>query len=284
MKKKITPEELCSGLFPEMIEYLNYAIKLEFEQEPDYNYLETLFSRMLKRVHNTNDQLIFSWIKFPNISNLKNPTNSSPCKDSTITRIYKKIKSNLELEKKISYKKKGFHKKICTQRTITSPNLKVNNKDNYSECKNEDKNDKILNKKLLKFIELDSTISQIDATLDENIVSKYERNKRSSRYNEALSDLNNTFGSKLNNNKDNNNVLENSNFIINNNQKNENNKSNNEINNNINFRFNKKIYKIINKNLNNKKKDKLNSMSNDKNNDCLNIVQNHKLRQNEKKY
>ena len=113
MKKKTTPEELCSGLFPEMIEYISYAQKLEFEQEPDYKYLKILFSRMLKRLHNINEQLVFSWIKFSNISGLKNPTNSSTRRDSPITRIYKKIKSNLELEKKlISYKKKDFIKKF----------------------------------------------------------------------------------------------------------------------------------------------------------------------------
>ena len=131
MKKKTTPEELCSGLFPEMIEYISYAQKLEFEQEPDYKYLKILFSRMLKRLHNTNEQLVFSWIKFSNISGLKNP-NSSTRRDSPITRIYKKIKSNLELEKKKnSNKKNTFNQKIYTKRINTSPNLKLNIKDKY---------------------------------------------------------------------------------------------------------------------------------------------------------
>ena len=51
MKKSIPPEELCSGLFPEMIEYISYAKKLEFEQEPNYKYLRGLFDIMLKRIH-----------------------------------------------------------------------------------------------------------------------------------------------------------------------------------------------------------------------------------------
>ena len=40
-----------------MTEYITYAKKLEFEQQPDYKYLRGLFVKMLKRIHNTNDQL-----------------------------------------------------------------------------------------------------------------------------------------------------------------------------------------------------------------------------------
>ena len=47
MKKNMKPEELCSG-FPEMIEYISYSKKLEFEQKPDYKYLKILFDKMLK--------------------------------------------------------------------------------------------------------------------------------------------------------------------------------------------------------------------------------------------
>ena len=91
MKKNTTPEELCNGLPPEMTEYMRYAKKLEFEQQPDYKYLRKLFGKMLKRIHNTNYQLVFSWIKLTDLPNLKNPVNPATRKDSPQSRIYKKI-------------------------------------------------------------------------------------------------------------------------------------------------------------------------------------------------
>ena len=51
-------------------------------------------------MNNTNEQLVFSWIKFSDLSNLKNPFNPSIRKDSPLSRIFKKIKSNLESELK----------------------------------------------------------------------------------------------------------------------------------------------------------------------------------------
>ena len=49
--------------------------KLEFEQETDYNYIRKLFITMLKRIHNTKDQLVFSRIKLEDLPNLENPVN-----------------------------------------------------------------------------------------------------------------------------------------------------------------------------------------------------------------
>ena len=54
IKKSILPEKLCGKEFPEMIDYMKYAKNLEFEQEPDYNYLTKLFDKMLERVNNIN--------------------------------------------------------------------------------------------------------------------------------------------------------------------------------------------------------------------------------------
>ena len=112
MKKNILPEKLCEGLMPEMTEYISYAKKLEFEQEPDYNYLRKLFELMLKRVNNTNNILVFSWIKMTDMMNLKNPINPASRKDGPQGRIYQKIKNNLKNTAKTSdsvYKKGDFN-------------------------------------------------------------------------------------------------------------------------------------------------------------------------------
>ena len=155
MKKNTKPEELCNG-FPEMIEYLSYAKKLEFEQEPDYKYLRKLFSKMLKRVHNTNDQLVFSWIRLSDVPNLKNPINPASRKDSPQSRIYKKIKSSLEKEKNQSSdsdSKNGSYQQVYAKAMAPSSNIKVINKNDFIENEFEKKIDKKVNKKILKMKE-----------------------------------------------------------------------------------------------------------------------------------
>ena len=51
MEKKIqtSPEELCQGFPNEFAEYINYTRNLEYEQDPDYDYLKNLFVKVLNR-------------------------------------------------------------------------------------------------------------------------------------------------------------------------------------------------------------------------------------------
>ena len=183
MKKNTSPEELCSGLFPEMVEYVSYSKKLEFEQEPDYNYLRRLFSKMIKRVNNTKDQLVFSWIRLADMPNLKNPINPASRRDSPQSRIYKKIKSNLEKERNLSSdsdSKNGSYQQVYTQATVPTSNLKtVDSNNNFTESEFEQKTDK----KLLKTKEgLNTIIANLDITVDENVVDfENERMKRGSK-------------------------------------------------------------------------------------------------------
>ena len=184
MKKNTSPEELCSGLFPEMVEYVSYSKNLEFEQEPDYNYLRKLFSKMLKRVNNTKDQLIFSWIKLADIPNLKNPINPASRKDSPQSRIYKKIKSNLERGRNLSSdsdSKNGSYQQVHIQASVPNSNIKLFDKKNihFTESEFEQKTDK----KLLKAKEgLNTIIANLDVTVDENVVDfENEKMKRNSK-------------------------------------------------------------------------------------------------------
>ena len=66
MKKSITTEKLCAGLPKEMATYLNYCKELYFEQDPDYNYLRSLFYLILCQINQKND-LKFVWISIKNI-------------------------------------------------------------------------------------------------------------------------------------------------------------------------------------------------------------------------
>ena len=146
LKKNTSPEELCSGLPPEMAEYIGYAKSLEFEQEPDYNYLRKLFNQMLKRIYNSNDILVFSWIKLKDFPNLKNPVNPATRKDSPQSRIYKKIKSTLEKERNTSSDSdsKQSYQQVYIQNIPSNSNLNVvQNNNNFPESEVEIKSRRI---------------------------------------------------------------------------------------------------------------------------------------------
>ena len=257
LKKNTTPEELCGRQFPEMIEYISYAKKLEFEQEPDYNYLIKLFNNMLKRYHNTNDQLVFSWIKLADLPNLKNPINPATRRDSPQSRIYKKIKSNLEKERNLSSDsdaKTGVYQQASSQNNLTYANLKVVNANNYTGSEFEQKTDKKINKRLLKAKEgLNTTVANLDVTVDENVIDfENERIKKGSRDLGDYVAYSNNKGSNFNSNKEIDNILPekiNSNKILSNEKKSDfyrlkskENKNNDieDINRNLNFEFNSK--------------------------------------------
>ena len=269
MKKNTSPQELCSGLPPEMTEYITYAKKLEFEQQPDYKYLRGLFGKMLKRIHNTNDQLIFSWIKLTDLPNLKNPVNPATRKDSPQSRIYKKIKSSLERERNLSSdsadSNPGSYQQVFTQGNAL--NLKVIDKNNYADSEMDQKTDKKINKKILKAKEgLNTVIANLDVTVDETYVDfENERLKRGSKdIGEFTINSNNTEKLKTNFQKtDVNNPNNGSNTIdlINNNIINGNNKINSSNNKKINFDTNN----ILNNNYPINNNHELNLNNNNKN-------------------
>ena len=47
-KKETTAEELCKGFPKEFCEFVKYTRKLEFEEEPDYDYLRNLLKQVMK--------------------------------------------------------------------------------------------------------------------------------------------------------------------------------------------------------------------------------------------
>jgi serine/threonine protein kinase len=76
-KKATTPEELCYGFPNEFTEYVKYTRNLDFEQNPDYNYLKTLFDNVMK-ANNVKNDFMFDWLSekersvvSSNIENLK---------------------------------------------------------------------------------------------------------------------------------------------------------------------------------------------------------------------
>ena len=95
--KLLTPPELlCNGLPDEFTQYIKYCRNLTFEQEPDYNYLKSLFNNILEKNQQKND-LNFYWIinnkklkiKNEEINNRRN--RSYKKKESSHQRLYLKI-------------------------------------------------------------------------------------------------------------------------------------------------------------------------------------------------
>ena len=49
MKKEIKPSKLCEGLPIEIETFIDYSKKLDFEQEPNYGFLRSLFAKILEK-------------------------------------------------------------------------------------------------------------------------------------------------------------------------------------------------------------------------------------------
>ena len=60
IKMETTPNNLCKGFPKEFEEYVDYTRNLEYEQDPDYDYLKNLFYSILKEDKN-NSENIYDW-------------------------------------------------------------------------------------------------------------------------------------------------------------------------------------------------------------------------------
>jgi len=121
--KKYTPsKDLCKNLPPKFIDYMEYCKKLAFEQDPDYEYLRSLFIDILED-HNKFNDMKFSWMPKTNnkISRRKSSKNSKDLelnkngskdkdkynyinllkrKDTPQKRLFKAIQKSLEKDRK----------------------------------------------------------------------------------------------------------------------------------------------------------------------------------------
>ena len=61
IRKNISIENICKGMPKEMNTYMNYIKNLNYEQCPDYEYLRKLFTNVLKKIGESDEQL-FSWV------------------------------------------------------------------------------------------------------------------------------------------------------------------------------------------------------------------------------
>ena len=62
-KQYITPEELLNGYPSEFATYIKYCKGLDYNEEPDYNYLTGLFSNVIKNYLKEEIDFKYDWIK-----------------------------------------------------------------------------------------------------------------------------------------------------------------------------------------------------------------------------
>ena len=136
IKQKTSLKKLCAQMPQEMYDYMDYVYKLNYDNNPNYTFLRSLFSNILRKIGEKND-LIFSWVDkniTPNKIKIK-----STSKSKTLKKIYDNILSNSDKNTSI----KNPNKKALIKEQILSKNK------NRSGAFNINKANKILNSNLL---------------------------------------------------------------------------------------------------------------------------------------
>ena len=95
MKMTIADEELCYGLPSEFVSYMKYVKSLEFEQDPDYNYIKGLFISILSK-SDVPRNINFFWINNNNTKKIRENTTDNASFNSKKLLVYG-LKKNLDL-------------------------------------------------------------------------------------------------------------------------------------------------------------------------------------------
>ena len=175
MKKNVSPEDLCKSLPQQMKEYMKYVKNLEFEQDPDYNFLRNLFKTILKRMHESNEKLLFSWIKLADVPKLKNPVNPTTRKESPQSRLYRKIQNSLDHGRNLSSDNDSGQNSFQTSTVTVNTNIKVLSK---TDSKDEINTDNENTKKVRSKDALNTIIANLNITLDEKLVIDFENEEK----------------------------------------------------------------------------------------------------------
>ena len=139
IKSSTSPNELCKGLPDEFRQFMQYINQLEFEQEPNYGYLKSLFKSVLQKNEMKID-FLFSWIKIKRQQNLVNKlvNTSNYKKGSCHKRLYDQIKNSLEKSKSQEQTIKfnfGLEKVKINQNESQDVNFKISFKKKINDGK-----------------------------------------------------------------------------------------------------------------------------------------------------
>ena len=167
LKETISPKKLCHGLPNEFSEYINYCQKLDFEQEPNYEYLRNLFINILNRNNklfgmNPLDYLDFSWLNRKEAKTVQDLAILSCFHSSKFNDLKKRKNSphkRLFLQIKYSLEKKRnqeIAKSVSSERLNSNSKIRIINNlsnkfyDDKANGKNKDNNINISNNSKIK--------------------------------------------------------------------------------------------------------------------------------------
>ena len=143
-KKNISPELLCNNLPEEFLDYVKYVRNLNFEDEPDYNYLKSLFQIMLNKQGFEEKKIFFSWINENNISRIKKEINLSKRTSSSRGRILNKIRKSINNKRSISEIHNGLNSDNFNDDEENKYSYNINN---YKKKKNNEENEGVVRQK-----------------------------------------------------------------------------------------------------------------------------------------
>ena len=130
IKNSLTSKKLCKGLPEEIAKYLDYCRGLLFEEDPDYNYLRSLFEAILTRIGQKND-LRFRWISKKIVNQCVKRDNSEKNirKRKGVSphiRLLNKIEFSLK-KKRTENNSKVLEKGFTGRSSVSVDSLKFNN-------------------------------------------------------------------------------------------------------------------------------------------------------------
>ena len=102
IKIETKPSQLCKGFPKEFEEYVEYTRNLEYEQDPDYDYLKNLFYIILKDNKN-NSEILYDW-------DIGNKVLNSITLTNTSQKTFMIKKRNTDKKDNIIFKNKNFTK------------------------------------------------------------------------------------------------------------------------------------------------------------------------------
>ena len=192
-KQYITPEQLLDGFPCELINYIKYCKHLEYEQEPNYNYLTGLFINIIKKYLKEEIDYRYDWIKNDidlqknireNYITEEGINNSNLNNSSMINNINNSVSvvnnSNIENENNLN----KINENLNTKYNINKKNMDINinekiiDKNNEYENKETNHYDHIidetnLNKNSKKKYNIDKDESQDEENNSKNIRRKH---------------------------------------------------------------------------------------------------------------
>ena len=282
MKKNLPVQQLCKGLPIQIHNFLKYVKGLTFEEQPDYNYLRSLFKALLyKYKYIYNNKMTFSWVDKNCIFN-NGSINLYKRKSNFHSRLFKYIQKQLEIKESIN----GSNIKTLNPKSVRNKYLINSTSRNNAKYKN--KNKKIESKNRannkLYLIKSDSN-SAMNNDIKLSLKTPLKNFGNFSEYNYTISDITNNIPNlkqmEIKKNKSNNKNNQKNKLITS--KKFSPVKENNQKKRNL---TNGTIKKINNKNINNKNNiininnnniNNLNNINNIKNNNQSNKIINNNL-------